>query len=131
MRTMKKKTILIIEDNLDSMELLEAILEGKYAVIKTSDSTKSVEMAKENEPSLVLLDISMPKMDGNEILRRFKQDKSLRRMPIIAVTAHAMKGDRERYLRIGFDGYVSKPIIDESLLLNSIEKLIHKRSVEL
>ncbi|MCI4624468.1 MAG: response regulator [Candidatus Magnetoovum sp. WYHC-5] len=128
---MKKKTILIIEDNLDSMELLEAILEGKYAVIKTSDSTKSVEMAKENEPSLVLLDISMPKMDGNEILRRFKQDKSLRRMPIIAVTAHAMKGDRERYLRIGFDGYVSKPIIDESLLLNSIEKLIHKRSVEL
>ena len=75
-------------------------------------------------PDLVLLDISLPGMDGNEILARIRADERLRRLPVIALTAHAMAGDREKYLAAGFNDYITKPIVDETLLLGAMEKWI-------
>ena len=70
---------------------------------------------------MVLLDISLPEMDGTEVLRRLRDTPETAKLPIIALTAHAMAGDREKYLSLGFDGYVSKPITDETALLSAIE----------
>jgi CheY-like chemotaxis protein len=78
-------------------------------------------------PDLVLLDISLPDMDGTEILQRIRADATLSSLPVIALTAHAMTGDREKYLAAGFDDYITKPIVDETQLFNSIERLLKKR----
>jgi two-component system, cell cycle response regulator DivK len=77
---------------------------------------------------LVLLDISLPGMDGTEVLARIREDHSLRALPVIALTAHAMAGDRERYLGMGFDSYVTKPIVDEQILLGEIRRLLQGQS---
>jgi two-component system, cell cycle response regulator DivK len=76
--------------------------------------------------SLVLLDISLPGMDGTEVLRRMREDAGLRTLPVIALTAHAMAGDRERFIEAGFDDYVTKPILDEAILIGAIEKLLKR-----
>ncbi|HEV2290331.1 MAG TPA: response regulator, partial [Gemmatimonadales bacterium] len=78
-------------------------------------------------PRVILLDISLPGMDGAEVLRRLRTDPGLGRIPVIALTAHAMTGDRERFLAMGFDGYVTKPIIDETLLYGAIARLLPGR----
>jgi two-component system sensor histidine kinase/response regulator len=70
----------------------------------------------------VLLDISLPGMDGNEILSEIRRDGRMRHLPIIALTAHAMAGDRERFLDAGFNDYITKPIVDESLLIKAIDR---------
>ena len=70
----------------------------------------------------MLLDISLPEMSGVEVLRRIRADPRLARLPVIALTAHAMAGDRESYLAAGFDDYVSKPIVDESVLRRAVER---------
>ena len=70
----------------------------------------------------MLLDISLPGMDGNEILARIRADARLRALPVIALTAHAMSGDREKYLASGFNDYITKPIVDETILLSAIER---------
>ena len=75
-------------------------------------------------PDVVLLDVSLPGMDGLEVLARIREDPALRDVPVVAVTAHAMAGDRDRYLASGFDGYVPKPIVDEQLLIDTIERLL-------
>ncbi len=75
-------------------------------------------------PDLVLLDVSLPGMDGTEVLRQIRADPQLRHLPVIALTAHAMAGDREKYLGAGFSEYVTKPIVDENLLLEAISRLL-------
>ena len=72
----------------------------------------------------MLLDISLPEMDGGEVLRRIRADPDLRDLPVIALTAHAMAGDREKYLAAGFNDYVTKPIVDEQILLDAIQRSI-------
>ena len=72
----------------------------------------------------MLLDISLPEMDGAEVLRRIRADAQLRALPVIALTAHAMSGDREKFLGAGFNGYVTKPIVDENVLLDAIQRLL-------
>lgn len=116
--------IALVEDNADNRLLARAILEDSYDVDEYETGQEALDGLRETMPSVVLLDISLPVMDGTEVLRRLRGDSMLAHLPVIALTAHAMTGDRERYLGMGFDAYVAKPIIDEQLLLGEIERLL-------
>ncbi|MEP6620559.1 MAG: response regulator [bacterium] len=117
-------TVAVVEDNADNRLLLQAILDGLYEVVEYENGIDALAGLSANLPDLVLLDISLPGMDGNEILARIRADEHLMRLPVIALTAHAMAGDREKYLSAGFNDYITKPIVDEQLLLNAMEKWI-------
>jgi two-component system cell cycle response regulator DivK len=118
------KTIVVVEDNADNRMLLGAILGDRYEVVEYEDGIEALAGLRRRRPDLVLLDISLPGMDGCEVLRRLRADTSLHGLPVIALTAHAMAGDRERYLAQGFDHYVAKPIVDENDLLGAVEGLL-------
>ena len=120
------RTVVVVEDNADNRLLLQAILDGAYRIIEYENGTDALAGLRAARPDLVLLDISLPGMDGNEILSHIRADESLRALPVIALTAHAMTGDREKYLAAGFDDYVTKPIVDETILLGAIEKGLAK-----
>lgn len=117
-------TVAVVEDNADNRLLLQAILDGLYDVVEYENGVDALAGLSAKLPDLVLLDISLPGMDGNEILARIRADERLRKLPVIALTAHAMAGDREKYLTAGFNDYITKPIVDETLLLNAMEKWI-------
>ncbi|UCG66426.1 MAG: response regulator [Deltaproteobacteria bacterium] len=103
--------ILVVEDNQDNREMVvKALKFNGYQVVEAVDGEEAIEKAKAEDPDLILLDIFLPKMDGYEATRRLKGDTSLRNIPIIALTAHAMKGSMEEALAVGCDGYISKPI---------------------
>ena len=105
------RKILIVEDNEDSRELVVKVLKNKgYQTIEAADGEEALEKAAAEKPDLVLLDISIPKIDGYEVARRLKSNEELKDIPIVALTAHAMKGDREKVIVAGFEGYISKPI---------------------
>ena len=115
--------IAVVEDNADNRLLLQAILGDAYELAEFESGRAALEaLDREPLPRLVLLDISLPEMSGVEVLRRIRADPRLRALPVIALTAHAMAGDRESYLAAGFDDYVSKPIIDEGVLLRAVER---------
>ena len=116
------KTIAVVEDNADNRLLLQAILDGMYTLVEYENGIDALAGLQASLPDLVLLDISLPGMDGNEILARIRRDERLRKLPVIALTAHAMSGDREKYLASGFNDYITKPIVDETILLAAIEK---------
>jgi CheY-like chemotaxis protein len=116
------KTIAIVEDNADNRLLLQAILDGSYQLVEYENGTEALAGLAASLPDLVLLDISLPGMDGNEILARIRSDERMRPLPVIALTAHAMSGDREKYLAAGFNDYITKPIVDETILLSAIER---------
>ena len=118
------KKIAVVEDNPDNRLLVRVILDPLYEVTEYENGFAALEGLPKQVPDLVLLDISLPEMDGAELLRRMRADDRLRRVPAIALTAHAMSGDREKYLAAGFDDYVTKPIVDETVLLNAIQKLL-------
>jgi CheY-like chemotaxis protein len=115
-------TIAVVEDNADNRLLLQAILDGLYELVEYENGTDALSGLAASLPDLVLLDISLPGMDGNEILARIRADESLKWLPVIALTAHAMSGDREKYLAAGFNDYITKPIVDETILLSAIER---------
>jgi CheY-like chemotaxis protein len=115
-------TIAVVEDNADNRLLLQAILDGLYELVEYENGIDALAGLSAALPDLVLLDISLPGMDGNEILARIRADNRLRRLPVIALTAHAMAGDREKYLAAGFNDYITKPIVDETILLGAIER---------
>jgi len=116
------KRIAVVEDNPDNRELVHAILSDRYEVTGYETGQQAIEGFRCARPDLVLLDISLPQMDGPEVVRRIRLDEDLRDLPVIALTAHAMVGDREKYLAAGFNDYVTKPIVDESVLLATIER---------
>ena len=116
--------IALVEDNADNRLLVHAILEDLYEIDEYETGSDALAGLRAKPPSLVLLDISLPAMDGTEVLRRLRADQQLRTLPVIALTAHAMAGDRKKFLDMGFDAYVTKPIIDESVLLAEIERLL-------
>jgi two-component system cell cycle response regulator DivK len=118
------KTIAVVEDNADNRLLLGAILSDRYEVIEYEDGVAALAGLRRRRPDLVMLDISLPGMDGCEVLRQLRADAALRDLPVIALTAHAMAGDREHYLAQGFDHYVAKPIVDENDLLGAVENLL-------
>ena len=103
--------ILVVEDNEDNREMVVKVLKfNGYEVIEAVDGEEAIRKAKTEAPALILLDIYLPKMDGYEVAKRLKGDTGLRSIPVIALTAHAMKGNREQALEAGCDGYISKPI---------------------
>src|SRR5271169_884134 len=115
------KKIAVVEDNPDNRLLVRVILEPLYHVTEYENGFAALDGLPLQKPDLVLLDVSLPEMDGTEVLSRLRADPRLHELPVIALTAHAMAGDREKYLAAGFDDYVSKPIIDERLLLEAIQ----------
>jgi len=116
--------IAVVEDNADNRLLIEALLEGRYELIEFESGVDALAAFERDVPDLVLLDISLPRMDGTEVLARMKREPRLAAVPVIALTAHAMAGDRERLLAQGFDEYIAKPIVDETVLLEAIERLL-------
>lgn len=117
-----KPTIAVVEDNADNRLLVEAILDDQYEIVEYETGQAALEGLASSIPDLVLLDISLPEMDGTEVLRRMRNDPRLSAIPVIALTAHAMAGDRERFLGQGFDDYLTKPIVDDTILLDAIER---------
>ena len=119
-----KPVIAVVEDNPDNRLLVDAILGDRYALVEYETGIDALAGLRRSVPDLVLLDISLPGMDGTEVAREIRNDPALRHLPVIALTAHAMAGDRERYLAGGFNDYVSKPIIDEQVLVEAIARLL-------
>jgi CheY-like chemotaxis protein len=117
------KKILIVEDVEANRDLLVQLLEDRYQLVEASNGPRGLELALGERPDLVLLDISLPGMDGYEVARRLRADPALGRIPLIAVTAHAMTGDQERVFAGGFDDYIAKPI-DEDELWAKVEKYL-------
>lgn len=118
----QKPTIAVVEDNADNRLLLTAMLGDRYRIVEYDNGPDALEGLARSLPDLVLLDISLPGMDGNQILSEIRRDGRMRHLPVIALTAHAMAGDRERFLDAGFNDYITKPIVDETLLINAIDK---------
>jgi two-component system cell cycle response regulator DivK len=103
--------ILYIEDNPENRLLVKRILEAEgYSVAEATDGLSGLDMAARMQPDLILLDINLPEIDGYDLARRFRETPGLRQVPILAVTANVMQGDRERTLEAGCDGYIQKPI---------------------
>ena len=117
------KKILIVEDVEFNLDLLVQLLEEKFELVVAMDGAAGVEAAQRDRPDLILMDMSLPVMDGWEATRRITSDPELQHIPIIASTAHAMQGDEERARACGCSDYLSKPI-DEDLLFEKIDRLI-------
>ena len=108
---MSGNRILVVEDNERNLKLVRDVLQyAGYDVIAASSGEQGVALAKERVPDLVLMDLQLPTMDGTEALRILRNDPLTREIPVVAVTAFAMKDDRERALDAGFDSYIEKPI---------------------
>ncbi len=123
------KRILLVEDNSDNRDLVFAFLDAVYDVEACVDGFEALQILEQGgePPDIILCDISLPGMDGVELLRKIRTRPALKDTPAIALTSHAMKGDQERFLAAGFDAYVSKPILDDSSLIDPIERLIAER----
>lgn len=116
--------VLIAEDNAVNRELLREVLEARgYEVIDAVDGQEALAKIEESRPNLVLLDIDMPLLDGFEVIRRIRENAQLQHLPVLAVTAYAMKDDRERVIAAGFDGYVAKPV-NAAMLIHEMEQLL-------
>jgi CheY-like chemotaxis protein len=114
--------VAVVEDNPDNRMLVQALLEDRYDISEYQSGVEAVERLGDDVPDLILLDISLPEMDGTEVLAWIREQDELKDLPVIALTAHAMAGDREKYLAAGFNDYVSKPIVDEDVLIGAIER---------
>jgi CheY-like chemotaxis protein len=115
------KTVLIVEDIALNRELLEQLLEDEHRLVFAEDGLAALERAAETRPDLILMDLSLPRMDGWEAIRRLKADATLSHIPVIALSAHAMSGDEDRARASGCDDYLTKPI-DETLLFAKIAR---------
>ncbi|HVB82239.1 MAG TPA: response regulator [Candidatus Binataceae bacterium] len=113
---MNRPSILIVDDNASNVKLMEATLDsGLYVVKSALDAEEAIKILETFEPRLILMDIQLPGMDGLELTRLLKRDPARRHIVVIALTAYAMKGDEEKALAAGCDGYITKPIDTRSL----------------
>jgi len=120
----KDMKILIAEDNEVNRELLRELLEIRgHAVIEACNGEEALRVLEESEPDILLLDLGMPVLDGYGTLRKIRENPGFATLPVLAVTAYAMQGDKERILSTGFDGYLSKPI-NPTLLFQELERLL-------
>jgi two-component system, cell cycle response regulator DivK len=114
---MEGAQILVVEDNEKSMKLFRDLLEATgYRTLEATTGAEAVELATEHRPDLVLMDIQLPDIDGVEALGWLRADERTASIPVLALTAQAMEGDRERFLAAGFDAYLSKPVNIVSLI---------------
>ncbi len=124
---MEPKSILVIEDNELNMKLVRSLLQiGKYKVLEAMNAETGIQLARENLPDLVLMDIQLPGMDGLTANRIFKKDPDLQHIPVVALTSYAMQGDDEKAKLAGCSGYVAKPIDTRSFLGTLADKLKHE-----
>lgn len=116
--------VAVVDDNSDNRLIIRTILEDQYEIVEFSSGMEAIQGFRKNRPDVVILDISLPEMDGTEILRRIREDAELHDLPVVALTAHAMVGDREKYLAAGFNDYVAKPILDMNVLFSTIQRWV-------
>ncbi len=105
------KTVLVVEDNVLNMKLFHDLLQAYgYNVLQTGDGMEALRLTREHRPDMILMDIQLPDISGLEVTKWLKDDETLKTIPVVAITAFAMKGDQERYLEGGCDAYIAKPI---------------------
>ena len=123
-----KEKILIVEDNPLNMRLLEMVLRAKsYTLFKATNGEEALDMAMREQPDLIIMDIQLPKVNGLEVTRKLRNNPVFSYTPIIAITAYAMKGDKERVIESGCDAYLSKPINTRELPEMVAEMLLQRR----
>jgi two-component system cell cycle response regulator DivK len=120
------KRIAVVEDNPDNRLLVCALLEDLYELAEYETGDEALPQLRVSPPDLVLLDISLPGMDGMEVLEHIRADSTLRELPVIALTAHASQADKEKFMAAGFDDYMSKPIVDMGAFVQMIERHLGK-----
>lgn len=124
---MEKSSVLIVEDNIDNYELVRFLLErAGQGTLWARSGREGVDMAKTNQPDLIIMDLSLPEMDGWTATERIKSDPETGHIPIVALTAHTLPGDRKRALDVGCDGYLSKPI-NISLLVETVAEILARK----
>lgn len=127
---LKDWSILIVDDDIDSLELAQELLEMCGASVQTATNGKEgLEKALQYRPRFILSDLSMPEMSGWELLRALKADLRTSAIPVIALTAHAMQGDRELGFAAGFHNYLTKPLVPETFVTNVLTLLIDMPSI--
>ncbi len=120
----QEKTVLIVEDNELNMKLFHDLLDAHgYRTLQTREGMEALEIARSERPDLILMDIQLPEISGLEITKWIKEDDNLRHIPVIAVTAFAMKGDEEKIRDGGCEAYIAKPI-SVSLFLDTVKKFL-------
>jgi len=118
------KTVLIVEDNELNMKLFRDLLEAHgYKTLQTRNGIEALSLARDHRPDLILMDIQLPEVSGLDVTKWLKEDEDLRDIPVIAVTAFAMKGDEERIREGGCEAYISKPIT-VSMFLNTVRQFL-------
>jgi len=123
-----REKILIVEDNPQNIRLLEMVLRAKnYTLLKATDGEEALDIAMREQPDLIIMDIRLPKINGLEVTRKLRETPAFSCTPIIAVTAYAMKGDKERVIESGCDAYLSKPINTRQLPEMIAEMLLQRR----
>ncbi len=123
-----KGTILYVEDNPDNRMLVRRVLQAeKYDLMEATNAGQALNMLQSSRPDLILMDINMPDMDGYTLTTHIKSMSGFEQIPIIAITANVMRGDREKTLQAGCDGYIQKPI-DIDQLTREIEKFLARRA---
>ncbi len=118
------KTVLVVEDNELNMKLFHDLLEAHgYNILQTKDGIEALKIAREHHPDLILMDIQLPEVSGLEVTRWIKEDDNLKDIPVVAVTAFAMKGDEEKIREGGCEAYISKPI-SVAHFLETVQRLL-------
>jgi two-component system cell cycle response regulator DivK len=121
-----KATVLYVEDNLENRMLIRRVLEAEgFRVILASGAAEALQVLQHEKPQLILIDVSMPEVDGYTLTRQIKGLAGFERVPIIALTANVMRGEKERALQAGCDGYIPKPV-DVDILTQQIESFLHR-----
>ncbi len=117
------KTILLVEDVPLNRDLMVQLLEDQFEVLQACDGAEGIAMALKNKPDMILMDLSLPGLDGWKAIRHLKNNPRTKKIPIVALTAHAMLGDKEKVMALGCEDYLSKPV-NERLLFNVVQRLM-------
>ena len=125
---MPSPTVLIVEDNDDNLSIYSTILKfSGYVVIEATDGEAALEAARHGAPAMILMDVSIPKIDGLEVTRMLKADPATANIPIVALTAHALPGDRAQAMAVGCDGYIAKPA-EPHVVLQEVQRWVGRPS---